>query len=155
MPPFPRLLLMPHFWPQTWLHMLFIYRVDFKEMEASELSLASQRTRVKSAPDFTVSHEIHTSNVTFFLKSPCLTTVTRWRYGSITLSNNQQLRVQERKASLLSENTNRAFTAHFQVKPYQNQCCLVTSRVCITADFNYTTTCCSPHLFYRAEEQAL
>lgn len=99
MPPFPRLLLMPHFWPQTWLHMLYIYRLDFKEMEASELILASQCMWVKNTPDFTVFHEIHRANVTFFLKIPLLTTVRRWRYSSTMLSNSQQLWAQEQKAS--------------------------------------------------------
>lgn len=74
---FPRLLLMPYFWPQTGLYVLYIYLSQgFQgnwDLRHNPSPLVSQCTLVKRTLDLIVFHKILMVTVTFFYKAHFLT----------------------------------------------------------------------------------
>ena len=91
-------------------------------MEASDRSnsssLASQCTLGKRILDFIVLHEICTPTMTVFFKAHFLTLSQNGGTATLSLHNNQ-LRIQESKASLLIESTNQAFTCRLPIQAIQ------------------------------------
>lgn len=157
MPPFPsKLLLLPHFWPQPCLHMLYIYCKDISKMEILEL------TRALSQPEH--ASKEHAWFYSILWKARLLW-LSSYKAHFLTLSENGDPAALSFKTttSFGYRNQKQLFSQRAQVKlslgnPIQGipeLCCSVTPWVCIMVDFNYMTTCCSPHLFCPAEEQEL